>query len=277
MAVVTDGAGTDKKGYNPPENELAAGLAKYFESRTEIEYSVLIDKMKEVPEGDILKLLGIKSKDTEEEKEPKIEKEDEIISPEDEKKADEFMEELKQQAKEELEKANADKKAKEEAIKQQEDKAKKLAEKKLNEEENKRDIKQKEKSPGKVCSVNMGKKVPNKSPIKIVSSGTDSDCVIVDSDTNDKMEKNGKIDTNKEQVVNDKPLNLSIGKRVETDTDAASSSGIYFSDSDEFHKAVEMSKENNGVKRDMKEGETATEDNGVEESSDSGGVFFSDE
>ena len=162
MAVVTDSAGTDKKGYNPPENELAAGLAKYFESRTEIEYSVLIDKMKEVPEGDILKLLGIKSKDNEEEKEPKIEKEDEIISPEDEKKADEFMEELKQQAKEELEKENADKKAKEEAIKQQEDKAKKLAEKKLNEEEklkceaikkqelkehnlvkNKRDIKQK--------------------------------------------------------------------------------------------------------------------------------------
>ena len=64
---------------------------------------------------------------------------------------------------------------------------------------------------------------------------------------------------------------------MENDTDAASSSGIYFSDSDEFHKAVEMSKENNGVKGDMKEGETATEDNGVEESSDSGGVFFSDE
>ena len=96
VAVVTDIAGTDKKCYNPPENELAAGLAKYFESRTEIEYSILIDKMKEVPEGDILKLLGIKSKDTEEEKEPKIEKEDELISPEDEKKADEFMEELKQ-------------------------------------------------------------------------------------------------------------------------------------------------------------------------------------
>ena len=87
MAVVTDSAGTDKKGYNPPENELAAGLAKYFESQTEIEYSILIDKMKEVPEGDILKLLGIKSKDTEEEKEPKIEKEYEIISPEDEKKS----------------------------------------------------------------------------------------------------------------------------------------------------------------------------------------------
>ena len=63
---------------------------------------------------------------------------------------------------------------------------------------------------------------------------------------------------------------------METDTDAASS-GIYFSDSDEFCKAVEMSKENNGAKKDMKEGETATEDNGVEESSDSGGVFFSDE
>ena len=178
------------------------------------------------------------------------------------KKVDKFMEELKEQAKEELEKVNADKKAKEEAIKQQEDKAKKLAEKKLNEEEklkheaikkqelkehnlvkNKRDIKQKEKSPVKVCSVNMGKKVPNKSPIKIVTSGTDSDCVIVDSDTNDKMEKNGKIDTNKEQVANDKPLNSSTGKQVETDTDAVSSSGIYFSDSDEFCKAVEMSKE----------------------------------
>ena len=123
------------------------------------------------------------------------------------------------------------KKAKEEAIKQQEAKAKKLAEKKLNEEEklkckaikkqelkehnlvkNKRDINQKEKSLVKVCSVNIGKKVPNKSPIKIVSSGTDSDCVIVDSDTNDKMEKNGKIDTNKETFTNDKPLNLSTGK-----------------------------------------------------------------
>ena len=206
------------------------------------------------------------------------------------------MEELKQQAKEELEKVNAEKKAKEEAIKQQEDKAKKLAEKKLNEEEklkrkalkkqelkehnlvtNERDIKQKEKSSVKVCSMNTGKIVPNKSPIKIVSSWTDSDCVIVDSDTNDKMEKNGKIDTNKETFANDEPLNLSTGKQVENDTDAASSSGIYFSDSDEFCKAVEMSKENNGVKGDMKEGETATEDNGVEESSDSGGVFFSDD
>ena len=104
MVVVTDGEGTKKKGYTPLENKLAAELAKYFESRTEIEYSVLVDKMKDLPEEQILDLLGIKGKAKEEDSKPTIEKMDEGLTPEDEKEADEFMVELKEQAKEKLEK-----------------------------------------------------------------------------------------------------------------------------------------------------------------------------
>ena len=65
VAVVTDGKDTKTKGYSPLEDVLAHGLAKYFESRTEIEYSILVHKMKEVPERHILKLLGIKEKEDE--------------------------------------------------------------------------------------------------------------------------------------------------------------------------------------------------------------------
>ena len=102
-----------KKGYTPLENELAAGLAKYFESRTEIEYSVLVDKMKDLPEGQILDLLGIKGKAKEEDSKPTIEEKDEGLTPEDEKEADEFMVELKEQAKEKLEKEKTEREKKE--------------------------------------------------------------------------------------------------------------------------------------------------------------------
>ena len=87
---------------------MAAGLARYFENRTEIEYSVLVQKMKELPEGQILDLLGIKGKEKEEDSKPTIVKKDSELTLEDEKEADDFMEELKQQAKEELEKEKTD-------------------------------------------------------------------------------------------------------------------------------------------------------------------------
>ena len=61
--VVTDAApAAGAKGYTPPDNRLAEELAKYFEERTEIEYNILINKMKSVPEADIMHLLGIKPK-----------------------------------------------------------------------------------------------------------------------------------------------------------------------------------------------------------------------
>ena len=47
--------------------------------------------------------------------------------------------------------------------------------------------KPKVKTPIKSCLVDMGRKVPNRSPIKVYSS-TDSDCMIL-SDSNSKMEK----------------------------------------------------------------------------------------
>ena len=299
VAVVTDGKGTKKKGYTPPENELAAGLAKYFESRTEIEYSVLVEKMKDLPEGQILDLLGIKGKAKKEDSKPKIEEKDEGLTPEDEKEADKFMAELKEQAKEKLEKEKTERekkerKEKEKASRQQECNAlRKLAKKTEQDEEEKlkcEAIKQQElkaqnlarkpkvKSPVKDCSVNMGKKVSNRSPVKVDIS-TDSDCMIINGDSNDEMKKKSKIARKEEGSIHDEPLNLSTGKRMANETDAASvtSSGVYFSDSDEFHKAVEMSKENNGLKVDSNVQEGTNVDNTVEETSDSGGVFFSDE
>ena len=299
MAVVTDGEGTKKKGYTPPENELAAGLAKYFESRTEIEYSVLVEKMKDLPEGQILDLLGIKGKAKEEDSKPKIEEKDEGLTPQDEKEADEFMAELKEQAKEKLEKEKTERekkerKEKEKASWQQECNAlRKLAKKTEQDEEEKlksEAIKQQElkaqnlarkpkvKSPVKDCSMNMGKKVSNRSPVKVDIS-TDSDCMIINGDSNDEMKKKSKIARKEGGSIHDEPLNLSTGKRTANETDAASvtSSGVYFSDSDEFRKAVEMSKENNGLKVDSHVQEGTNVDNTVEETSDSGGVFFSDE
>ena len=173
MAVVTDDKGKKIKGYTPPESELAAGLAKYFENETEIEYSVLVEKMKELPEGQILDLLGIKGKEKEEDSKPTIEKQDEELTLEDEKEADDFMEELKQQAKEELEKEKIDREQTErkekEKARQQQDDEEKLKHKAIKQQElkaqnlatNKIDTKPKVKSPVKDCSVNMGKKASN--------------------------------------------------------------------------------------------------------------------
>ena len=269
---------------------MAAGLARYFENRTEIEYSVLVQKMKELPEGQILDLLGIKGKEKEEDSKPTIKKKDAGLMVEDEKEAENFMEELKQQAKEELEKEKTDREQterkekekarcqqdEEEAIKQQELKAQNLA-------TNKIDTKPKVKSLVKDCSMNMGKKVSNRSPVKVLSpvkvdTSTDSDCMIISADGNDAMQKKGKIDT-KEGSLDDQPLNLSTGKRMANETDAASvtSSGAYFSDSDEFCKAVALSKQNNGFSVDVDVQEAIKVDNTVDKTSDSGGVFFSDE
>ena len=120
--------------------------------------------------------------------------------------------------------------------------------------------------------MNMGKKVSNRSPVKVDTS-TDSDCMIINGDSNDKMKKKSKIDTKEERSIHDEPLNLSTGKRMANETDAASvtSSGVYFSDSDEFCKAEAMSKENNGLRVDSDVQEATNVDNTVEETSDSGG------
>ena len=102
--------------------------------------------------------------------------------------------------------------------------------------------------------------------------------MIISGDGNDAMQKKGKIDA-KEGSLDDQPLNLSTGKRMANETDAASvtSSGVYFSDSDDFRKAVALSKQNNGFRVDSDVQEAAKVDNAVDETSDSGGVFFSDE
>ena len=93
-------------GFQPPENKLAEELAKYFQQRTEIEYDVLVQKMNEVPEADIMTLLGIKKKSDESNngKQSDEEKSIEEISPEDEKEADEFLAQLQKEAKEQEEK-----------------------------------------------------------------------------------------------------------------------------------------------------------------------------
>ena len=235
MAVVPDGENKQAKGYSPPEDDLARGLAKYFESRTEIENSVLIDKMKEVSEGQILKLLGIKQK--EDESPPKEKENDDKLTPEDKKEAENFLAELQEQAKAEKAEENneideAEEQRKKQALKQLACKEKKLAENKQKneikpkkEEEN---SKPKVKTPIKSCSVDMGRKVPNRSPIKVYSS-TDSDCMIL-SDSNSKMEKR------KEEMDTDQLLNLSKNKNSNNNTNAASVSlsGVYFSDSEDF-------------------------------------------
>ena len=48
-----------QKGFNAPEDPLAVQLAKYFQEKTEIKYNMIVDKMKDVPEDDILRMLGI--------------------------------------------------------------------------------------------------------------------------------------------------------------------------------------------------------------------------
>ena len=138
-------------------------------------------------------------------------------------------------------------------------------------------MKPKVKSPVKDCSMNMGKKVSNRRPVKVDTS-TDSDCMIISANGNDATQKKGKIDT-KERSLDDQPLNLSTGKRMANETNAASvtSSGVYFSNSNEFRKAVALLKQNNGFSVDINVQEAAKVDNTVGKTSDSGGVFFSDE
>ena len=109
--VVTDAAPAPaSKGYTPPDNRLAEELAKYFEERTEIEYNVLINKMKSVPEADIMHLLGIthKAEDTKDKGSTNSEsgKTVDELSPEEQKEADDFMESFKEDTKSKLEKEN---------------------------------------------------------------------------------------------------------------------------------------------------------------------------
>ena len=105
-AVVVEKPAPANTGYNPPENVLAKELAKYFESRTEIEYDVLLQKMAKVPEADMIQILGIKKKsndnDTEAKQHSEMEhdKSIEVLTPEDEKEADELMASLAQAGKE---------------------------------------------------------------------------------------------------------------------------------------------------------------------------------
>ena len=177
-AVVTDAVppALQQKGYTPPDNELAIQLAKYFESRTEIEYDVLLKQMETVPQADIMQILGIKKK-TEDSEEKELEEEKSIqeipqLTPDDEKEADDLMASLAQKAKEEALKADAENKQKEENEKDKDKKQKKD------------NIK---KSPIKPCSVQMGTKVPNKSPVKVTD--TDSDVVLISSDEGGKKNK----------------------------------------------------------------------------------------
>ena len=67
--------------------------------------------------------------------------------------------------------------------------------------------KPKVKTPIKNCSVDMGRKEPNRSPIKVGYSSTDSDCMIL-SDSNSKMEKR------KEEMETDQLLNLSKNNKA---------------------------------------------------------------
>ena len=210
-AVVTDAVppAPQQKGYTPPDNKLAIQLAKYFESRTEIEYDVLLKQMETVPQADIMQILGIKKK-TEDSEEKELEEKsiEEIpqLTPDDEKEADDLMASLAQKAKEEALKADAESKQKEENEKDKDKKQKKDNIKKL---------------PIKPCSVQMGTKVPNKSPVKVTD--TDSDFVLISSDEGGKKNKK-----------NAGPLNLSLPKNDASESDGASSHGVYFTDSEEF-------------------------------------------
>ena len=96
------------------------------------------------------------------------------------------------------------------------------------------------KGPSQVqpCSVKMGKKVPYKSPVKLIHD-TDSDIFVISSDSNEPVKGNGKPKTECES-----PLNLSIKKKEEKDgseTEGSSSHGVYLSDNNDFKKAVMFS------------------------------------
>ena len=93
VAVVKD----DNKGYVPPSSDLAMHLAKYFEKKTEIEYDVIVNKMADVPEEQILEMLGIKPKNTDGKTEENGQQ-PEANNSEDEREADELMKELSEKS-----------------------------------------------------------------------------------------------------------------------------------------------------------------------------------
>ena len=135
--------------------------------------------METVPQADIMQILGIKKK-TEDSEEKELEKDKSIeeipqLTPDDEKETDDLMASLAQKAKEEALKADAENKQKEENENVQKDKDK---------QQKKDNIK---KLPIKPCSVQMGTKVPNKSPVKVTD--TDSD-ILISSDEGGKRNKN---------------------------------------------------------------------------------------
>ena len=107
----------------------------------------------------------------------------------------------------------------------------------------------------------MGNKVPNKSPLKVVHD-TDSDVFVISSDSNEPVKGNEKPKTECES-----PLNLSMKKKEETDVsenEGSSSHGVYFSDSDEFNKAV--------MSQQRKQDDEQSENSSVA----SGGVYIGD-
>ena len=267
-AVVVEKTANTNTGYTPPENALAKELAKYFESRTEIEYEVLLEKMATVPEADMMQILGIKKKsndndandaEAKQHNETEHDKSIEELNPDDEKEAEAFMaslaqagkeKKLKREDKENKTQRKAEEKAKEDKnkkTKKEKDttEPKKQTEKNTAEKEKEKEEKLKRASPIKPCSVQMGNKVPNKSPVKVFSDN-DSDVVIISSDNEAKKE--GKEKTKQ----NEGPLNLSMTKKEESETDdgGSSSHGVYFSDSDTFRNAINLSKKNSGNETD---------------------------
>ena len=98
------------KGFTAPSGQLAEHLANFFQNKTEIEYDVLVDKMKEVPEDQIFNLLGIKPKNSEsssgndgsddKNNSDELDKnKSDDITPEEEAEADSFMKELAEKGK----------------------------------------------------------------------------------------------------------------------------------------------------------------------------------
>ena len=94
VAVVKD---NKSKGYVAPSGDLAMHLAKYFEEKTEIEYDVIVSKMADVPEEQILEMLGIKPKKTDGKTEENG-KQPEANNSEDEREAEELMKELSEKS-----------------------------------------------------------------------------------------------------------------------------------------------------------------------------------
>ena len=160
------------KGFTAPSGQLAVHLANFFQNKTEIEYDVLVDKMKEVPEDQIFNLLGIKPKNSE--SSSGNDGSDELdknklddITPEEEAEADSFMKELAE-------------KGKKNEVNSTSEEAKKINGKKEEKKPENGDENKGKKSPVKGCYVNMQKRVPNKSPVKV---GVADAINVMDSDS----------------------------------------------------------------------------------------------